>query len=226
MNDTDYEKVAGLSIFQGLASDTIKRLCTPSFLQEFPAGARLLEQGRRAGFLFVLLDGSVEMSATAGDKRTVIEIIHPVGLFILAAVLNDDVHLQSSRTLTPSRVLMIPSAVIRDQMAADAAFMQAVVRELAYAYRRVVRELKSVKLHSGTERLALWVCEQAAFSGSPTNFKLPYEKRTLAAYMGMTPENLSRAFSNLVEHGVTVRSHQIEITDAREFADFCSALRG
>lgn len=225
MNDIDYEKVASVSIFQGLAPDTIKRLCTPSFLQEFPAGARLLEQGRRAGFLFVLLDGSVEMSATAGDKKTVIEIINPVGLFILAAALNDDVHLQSARTLTPSRVLMIPSAVIREEMAADAALMQAVVRELANAYRRVVRELKSVKLYSGTERLASWICQQAHFSVSATNFKLPYEKRTLASYMGMTPENLSRAFSNLAEHGVAVRSQQIEITDAKAFAEYCSMLR-
>lgn len=223
MNEIDHDKISGLSVFRDCAQDTLRRILEPSFLQEFPAGTRLIEQGRKAAFLFVLLDGSVEMISSTSNRVTTVEIINPVGLFILAAVLNDEPYLQSARTLVPSRLLMVPATVVRSLMASDSAFMHSVVRELATAYRRVVKELRAVKLFSGTERLALWVQEQTSCQ-EISLFRLPFEKRTLAAYLGMTPENLSRAFSNLGEYGVKVNHHNIDVVDSRLLGEFCASI--
>ena len=47
--------------------------------------------------------------------------------------------------------------------------------------------------------------------GGEATFSLPHEKRMLASLLGMTPENLSRAFSNLADYGVEVNGPEVSI---------------
>ena len=47
--------------------------------------------------------------------------------------------------------------------------------------------------------------------GRTGTFDLPTEKRLLASLLGMTPENLSRAFAALRPYGVTVNAARVTI---------------
>ncbi|MBC7313322.1 MAG: helix-turn-helix domain-containing protein, partial [Rhizobium sp.] len=102
----------------------------------------------------------------------------------------------------------------------DHDFMKAVVFELASAYRRTVKELKNQKLRSGTERLANWLLREERSQGGEGRLTIPYEKRILAAYLGMTAENLSRGFSALSAHGVNIKGLQVDIVDIGKLADY------
>ena len=148
------------------------------------------------------------------------ELIRPVGAFILAAVLSDQIYLQSARTLTRARILMIPAERVRRWMAQDAAFMRAIVAELARGYRQAIKALKSQKLRTGAERLANWLITHAAEQGTPGQVTLDIEKRVLAARLGMTPENLSRALASLSHYGVRTRGTLIEMKDPGALAGF------
>lgn len=139
-----------------------------------------------------------------------------------AAVLNNDVCLQSAQTLTATRVLMVPAELVREQMSEDPAFMHAVVFELARAYRRLVKELKAQKLRSCAQRLANWIVKESLANDGADVVTIPYEKRILAAYLGMTPENLSRSFANLASHGVHVQASAIRITDKAGLLQFAA----
>ncbi|NML76182.1 cyclic nucleotide-binding domain-containing protein [Rhizobium sp. S-51] len=220
MRAEDTEKLKCLNFFRGVKENTFRRAIAPSFLQSFPAGTILLEENRPADFLYIVLDGLVEMSSSAAGDETVIEILGPVNLFILAAVLNNDICLQSARTLTPARILMIPANLIRELLSEDHDFMKAVVFELASAYRRTIKELKNQKLRSGTERLANWLLREERGQGGEGRLTIPYEKRILAAYLGMTAENLSRGFSALSAHGVQIKGLQVDIVDIGKLSDY------
>lgn len=216
----DIEKLKCLNIFKGVRDSTFERIVAPSFLQSFPAGTILLQENTPADFLYVVLEGLVQMSSSSTDDETVIEILEPVNFFILAAVLNNDVCLQSAKTLTPARLLMIPADLIRALLADDPDFMTAVVFELASAYRRTVKKLKNQKLRTGTERLANWLLREAYSQGGQGHLTIPFEKRVLAAYLGMTAENLSRGFATLSAHGVTIKGLDVQITDLQKLADY------
>jgi CRP/FNR family transcriptional activator FtrB len=54
---------------------------------------------------------------------------------------------------------------------------------------------------------------------------LKMEKRRLASFLGMTPENLSRAFRGLEPYGVTVTGSRIEITDTNDLINFAKPSR-
>jgi len=220
MRQADLDAIRQLEIFRQAAPATTEALVGPSFYQRFPPGVLLVEQNTMQDFLYVLVEGQVEMFASSHGKETVLEIVEPVGLFILAAILNDDVCLQSGRTLKESRVLMIPGNLVREAMTKDLVFMRAVVTDLAKRYRTTIKELKNQKLRNSTQRLANWLLAEATNRNNAQYIDMAFEKRLLASRLGMTPENLSRALATLHQHGVTSDGSRIIFTDKNKLIAF------
>jgi CRP/FNR family transcriptional activator FtrB len=220
MRDTDRELVRGMGLFAGVAPVHFDDLMQASFLQRFPAGTQLITEGDPCDFLHVVVEGCAELYATAADRQTALALVEPVGTFILAAVIKDTYYLMSARTVTRSRILMIPASRVRAVFAADHDFARAVVTELASAFRTMVRLLKDQKLRTGAERLANALLRLHREQGSPKVLTLPIEKRMLASLLGMTPENLSRAFVALAPFGVSVDGPTITIKHAAKLAQF------
>lgn len=220
MRPDDVAAIRDLPLFRETREETFAALIEAGFLQRFPPGVTLIAESDRADFLHIVVEGLVEMFATAAGRETTIELLRPVGIFILAAVLNDQVYLQSARTLKASRILMIPAEKVRASMASDAAFMRAIVFELARAYRTTIRDLKNQKLRTGTERLANWLLRMADEQGGRDQVEIVFEKRTLASLLGMTPENLSRAFATLRRYGVKVKGSQIALAQPHALVEF------
>ncbi|SJZ97370.1 helix-turn-helix domain-containing protein [Consotaella salsifontis] len=220
MRQEDIDRVRALRLFRDVADETFETLLRASFLQRFPRGLTLIRESEPADFLHVVIEGAVEMFAAGNGRETTISLVHPIGAFILAAVLKDQVNLQSARTLEPSQILMIPAVSVRQAMERDPAFMSAIVAELATGYRTVVKDLKNQKLRTGAERLANWLLRQEKERGAGGKVEIDVEKRTLAALLGMTPENLSRALATLKQHGVAVRGAQIEINERDRLVRF------
>jgi CRP/FNR family transcriptional activator FtrB len=136
-----------------------------------------------------------------------------VSTFILAACVCDEPYLMSARTLERSQIVMIPVADVRVALRHDPDFAMAAMRELANGYRTFVRHAKDLKLRSSQERLAAYILHQSRCSGDAATIVLPVEKRHLASYLGMTPENLSRSMKALQDHGVAVQGMRVTIID-------------
>lgn len=216
MRAENRDQVKALDLFREMSDSAFDRLLAGSFLQRFPAHVVLIREGDPADFLHVVVDGSVELFSNWRDRETTMSIARPVSTFILAAVIKDAPYLMSARTLESSNILMIPSQNIRSAMTADGAFGVAMVRELAACFREVVKSQKNLKLRSGIERLASYLVQLNKVQGESGRLALPIEKRLLASFLGMTPENLSRAFATLKEYGVAVDNADIRLSNIRD----------
>jgi CRP/FNR family transcriptional activator FtrB len=212
----DLPVVRDLELFASMEQDCFEELMQAAYLQWFPPRLQLIAEGDPADFLYVVTEGSVELFARGNQRETTIAIFEPVSTFILAAVLKDAAYLMSARTLEPSRILMIPSENIRLVMDKDSAFARAIVRELAIRYRTTIMELKHQKLRTGVERLANYLLREHDKQGARGELTLGVDKRTLASLLGMTPENLSRAFGTLGPYGVEVDGGQIRLSKIRD----------
>jgi len=157
----------------------------------------------------------VELYARSNGRESTMGMVRPIATFILAAVLKDAVHLMSARTAQKSRILMIPSENVREAFQADDNFARAIVLELATCYRIVVKEHKDIKLRTAVERLANRLLRYDRDQGGKSSFELPYDKRTIASLLGMTPENLSRAFNTLKPYGVDVDGSTVHLKDIK-----------
>ena len=110
---------------------------------------------------------------------------------------------------------MIPTRNIQSTMESDLLFARSIVNELANCYRSVIKEHKNLKLRTAVERLANRLIRYHNDQGANGAIEIPHDKRTLASLLGMTPENLSRAFNTLKPYGVRVDGPQIELSDLK-----------
>ncbi|RME63798.1 MAG: transcriptional regulator [Alphaproteobacteria bacterium] len=212
MRAEDESVVRGLNLFADMAPANFAELMHGAYFQRFPPHVQLIAEGDPADFLYVVVDGGVELFARANNREATMAILRPVSTFILAAVLREAVYLMSARTMEASRLLMIPSENIHIMLARDADFARAIVRELATCYRSVIKALKDQKLRTAVERLANYILREHEKQGGDGELHLRSDKRTLAALLGMTPENLSRAFNTLRPYGVAVDGRSVRVS--------------
>lgn len=212
MRPDDLEQIRELPLFRDLSDSHFETLTSGGYVQTFPPQIDLIREGDPADFLHIVFDGRVELYSNWNDRQTVMATITPVSAFILAATLKDAPCLMSARTLEKSRIVLIPSMDVRAVFQDSPSFAHAIVTELADCYRGVVKHVKDLKLRSSVERLANYLLHQHAKAGRSARFELPIEKRRIASYLGMTPENLSRAFRTLEPYGVAVDGQSVTLS--------------
>ncbi len=211
MRSEELTLIRRLPLFASMGEGNFAAILQAAYLQVFPPQVKLFGEGDSADFLHVVVDGCIELFAEANGRETTVMLARPVSAFILAAVLKDAAYLMSARTIEKSRVLLIPSRDIRAAFERDTAFAGALVNELAAAYRAAIKELKSQKLRTSVERLANLLLSLRQSQGGDASVMLPCDKKTLAALLGMAPENLSRAFGTLKNYGVTVNGSEVRL---------------
>lgn len=220
MRIEDESLAAGLPFLRGVADHCVKELLKGAYLQRFPAHVELLTQGQPADFLHIVVEGQVEIFAEYRGRHTTINILGPGECFILAAVFLDKVYLKSARALTPVRLLLLPAAAVRTVFASDPVFAHRLGAELARGYRTLVKEVTNLKLRTSLERLANWILLQSNENGPAASFAFPFDKKTLAAKLGVTPEVLSRNFASLVPYGVIVNGKSVIVKDRSLLENF------
>jgi CRP/FNR family transcriptional regulator, transcriptional activator FtrB len=218
-------QLKALPLFSEMKEENLASLLDAALLQQFPTGVILIREGDHADFLHVLVEGLVEIFTEQNGVEWGISLIHPVSTFILAAVVSDQPYLNSARTLTDSRVLLIPAQRVRDIFDRDVVFARVVARELAQAYRSSVKKLKGYMARSSVERLANWILAEAPRNVAQGTIVVPFDRGTLASHIGTTRENLSRSLALLTEHGVRIRGREIVIDRKEQLEAFARPQR-
>lgn len=212
----------GVPLLQAVAPETRATLLAQAVLHGVAAGTVLFEQGEVPNFQHVVVSGAVQLFGRSSEGREVlIDVVRAPELVIPAAVATGLPYLMQGRVPVPSRFLMIHAAQFRAATARDPALGQAVVGSLAGQFRRMVRQVKNLKLRSSTQRVGCYILALAARQGTPGRAVLPYEKTLVASELGMTRESFSRALAALQADGIAVQAETIAITDPARLAAAC-----
>lgn len=190
-----------------------RKLVAASRTQTFPARSVIFTEGAPAKQLHILLDGLVELYAKAGDREATITLVRPGTPFILAAVVKDAVMLMSARAIERSRILLVPSEAFRRALHEDPALALNVSSELGTGWRTMVKHLRDQKLRSAKQRVAAYLIRLAREQSGNREIRLPVKKRVLASLLGVEPESLSRAFTELRSAGVEIVHNHVEVSD-------------
>lgn len=222
MRPSDLELTRGLPLFADLPSALVDQLTHGAFVQSLPRGAMLCVQGEVPEFLHIILSGRVAlMGQEPGRAETVVEFFETGDVLIAPAVMLEAPYLMSARVVRDSRVLFIQAAQVRRALKEEPAFTYAMAMQLARYWRKLVYQIKQLKLHSSTERLASFLVGQCAEEKGPAALELPEDRKVVAARLGMTPESLSRAFAALRKQGVGGRGRRVTISDLAKLREFC-----
>ena len=217
LNEADAVALRSIHLFKSLSEPSLLALLKSASIKQFPARLVLLAEGERVTTLYTLLQGSIELFSEHHDRRSTIAVIRSIRPFVLASI-TDNTNPVSARTLARSDLLSVPLSVIHQLIDADPAFSRAITYELARELRDLMQDFKSHRLRTSVERLAEWMIRSDQETGSTGTFVIPHDKCTLASYLGMEPESLSRNLASLAEAGVSVRGRQISLNNSAALA--------
>lgn len=218
--------LAGTSLFAGLPRRTLDRLAAGAEVQLHPKETSIFQQGHPPDALHILLDGAVQLLARSDSGReTIVDMLEPVTAFAPAEALTGAPHLTTARVLRPAQVLSIPAVDLRREAAREADLALALTASLSGQVRRMVRQVKNLKLRTSTQRLGCYLLSLAQASGDHGRVMLPYDKRLIAVHLGMTPESLSRALGQLRPYGVEVRGRDVLLNDVAALTEACKPDR-
>jgi CRP/FNR family transcriptional regulator, transcriptional activator FtrB len=172
-------------------------------------------QGTMPKYLHILLEGQVALTSTAADGTTaVVEVVHPVGHFVLASVLAELPYLITARAVARSRLLAVDAAALLELVKRDPSLANSLLRSVSREFRTMVRQVRDLKLRTAAQRLGCYLLARVK-DGEATqaDFRLPFDKSLLAARLGCRQENLSRAFAALRTYGVETHGSRVILHD-------------
>ena len=203
-----------LPILRNLSASKRNRRLKSAVQHNVAPGTVLFEQGETPNFQLVIVCGSARLFGRSADGHEVlIEAVRAPDLVIPAAVLTGAPYLLQARVSEPSRFLMIRASTFREAVASDPALAQVVITDLAKQFRRMVRQIKNLKLRSAIQRVGSYILDLSARQGATDRVQLLCEKNLIASELGITPESFSRALSNLEKSSIRVEGKAIVICD-------------
>jgi len=220
----DRKLLRATALFAPLTPLQFDRIAASIVVHGLPRGALVCRQGERPEFVYIILDGRVALlGEAAGRPETVVEFFDAGDVFIAAAVILDAPLLMSVRVVRDARIALFPAAEFRRLLAQESALALALVRQFAQYWRKLIRQIKDLKLKSAAERVAVFLLALAPAKDGAATVTLPQERKLLAAHIGVTPESLSRAFVALRAVGVGGRGRKVTIDDVARLRAFCGA---
>ena len=139
----------------------------------------------------------------------VIDIVEPPGLLLPAAVVSGAP--MRAQCIEDVRTLMIKADVFRELLPDEPLLAIAIIGCLSDQFRTMVRQIKTLKLRPGPQRVAAYLLALTLRQSNEAEVTLPYEKGLIASQLGMTRESFSRILATLQRDIVHVDGQKVHI---------------
>jgi len=205
----------GLPPFRDLPDDLLEEIDAISDVVVVEHGQEICRQGIIPTHLYYVVEGQVALASTAPDGTTaVVEVVHPLGDFVLASVMVRLPNLQAAHAVTHGRLVAIEAEALREIIERAPMLSLALLTSLSREYRTIVRQVRDLKVRTTAQRLGCYLLALVPDPNAPeATIRLPFEKGLLAGRLGCRQENLSRAFASLRELGVETRGARVTLRD-------------
>lgn len=221
MDESERETIRRMGLFARLPGAVTERILEGSTVQTVDAGTLLFREGDESSAVYVLIGGLVEISKIEGKRECGIMLFTAGDMVMPAAALFDEPYLVSGRVLSPSRILTLDAATLRQLAGQEPALAMHLAQVMGGQWRMAVRNVIDLKCRSAPQRLAAFLLRLVAASPSQDTAELPIRKQRLASRVGMTAETLSRSLQTLADHGLQVRGNRIVVKDLSKIKAFC-----
>lgn len=220
----DMDIIRSTPLLKEMPENDLCRLLDESSLVDLASGKRLFVRGEQASSVYLVLDGGVKIYRDGPDnKQAVIEILTRGELIAEAAIFLGKGYLTSAEIIGDSRLLEIPSKTLMSLLQQNNGLAIQMMEMLSKRQCELVFQIEQIKARSTSQRLGEFLLKLCVEDHGPAALKLPYNKSTIAACLGMKPESLSRAMIKLKNYGVSVKHYDVALSDVAVLKKFCSS---
>lgn len=211
------------AILKNLPAQEVEVIMQMSLIRNVERGTSICIQGEAAHSLFVVLEGWVKTyRVTPSGNEAVIGVFTESGCFGEEAALRDQPYFAGAEAVSDGMILQIDGAFFAQAIESDLSLCQAVLTGSMDQNRALVQHVEQLKSHTGAQRIADFLLSLCKSETGSCTVILPYDKVLIAAWLGMKPESLSRAFRRLIPYGVSIqKTHAVieSIERLSEYAD-------
>lgn len=209
--------VARVPIFQGLTSTEQQEVATFAKPRVVSKGDMLCTAATPISRLFVVHSGLLKISRiTAQGREQIIRTVTPGEVVGERAFLTGEISQEQIVALEDSRICTFEHQDLSTLLAQYPDVGARMLRTLSDRLASVERLLASVTSSDVEARVAAYLLDlPQRFAGNQMVVTLPMAKHEVAAYLGTTPETVSRKLSSLVkQRAISLRSsREIAIVD-------------
>ncbi len=208
--------LANVPLFKELADEELERMAESTQEVRAQRAEILFHRGDPALGFHIIVFGQVKLafSSPRGDEK-VVDLIGPGGSFGEAVMFMERPHVVTAQALGDSLLLYIPREIVFQELERDPRFVRRMIAGLSGRLHRLMSDLESDSLHSGTQRVIgflLGGCDENFASGRTLEVKLPATKGVIASRLSVTQEHFSRILHDLSARGlIEVQGRAIRI---------------
>lgn len=212
-------------LFANVDESTLSRLSADAKIESLHDGDQLFRQGAPVTDLPFVVSGYVKLLRIAPSGRQTLIAIRSDGEMIGEAPTGaDDIHTVSAEAVGATKVLKLPATRFIRLLKESPSLCAAVMQESKDSIGRLMGEIESLKSQNADQRLACFILLLCPPGEDRCRFRLPYDKRLIAARLGVKQETLSRAFAKLRAHGVRTETRNVHVESVSHLADQCQQL--
>lgn len=219
--DSILEAASGAAIFRHVPSENLEPLLQKASLRRLHRGASIYLQGEQAHSLFVVVEGWVKTyRMTPCGNEAVVGVFTNSDSFGEEAALSDQKFLAGAEAVAETKVVQIDARLLSNALTNDLVFCQSMLSGALEHNRCLVQHVEQLKSHTGGQRIAEFLLSLCGDRTGNCTVILPYDKVLIAAWLGMKPESLSRAFRRLKDYGVTIKKDHAIIESVERLSNY------
>lgn len=213
--------------FSALRADQLEALQASARPVVADPGTILPASASGGRVLYVVLEGVIALTRERGHaQRCLVDVCDAPCLMGEVALFDDRSLAVGAVVLQHAVLIELPAAAVLRCLRDNAAAQLRMLGYMSVRLKRLIVQIANLKLMTGPQRLAHFLAALSERRSGPAAWaagtvQLPFEKQTLAALLGMTPESLSRAFRRLDAFGVrNLSGGEIRIPDVEVLRQF------
>jgi CRP/FNR family cyclic AMP-dependent transcriptional regulator len=195
-------------IFCDLSPAALQSFENIKYAMSYPKGAVLFVEGQVPRGIFVLCKGSVKLSVSATNGKTIIVKIAEAGEVLgLAAAVSGKPYEMTAETIEPCQVNFVKRDDFLQFMKDDVEACLKVAEQLSEKYYSACKEVRSLELsHSAVEKLAKLLLEWSSTNGAAakpeTRLTLRLTHEEISQIIGTSRETVTRLFAEMKERQI------------------------
>jgi CRP-like cAMP-binding protein len=204
-----YDILSKCPLFHGIGESELNTMlsCLAGRTMEVPKGEPVFLEGSPARYLGVVLSGTVQVvREDCYGNRSVMTILQPGELFAeVFSLAGLDTMPVSVMAVKDSEVLLLECSRIINYCSDACNFhilmMKNLLQGMAQKNMVLSRKIRYMSQKTTKEKLMAYLSDQAKQQGS-TEFVIPYDRQTLADYLGVERSAMSAEISKLKSSGL------------------------
>ena len=218
--EQELECVSQVPIFQRLSADQLTSVAQVTRPVITKKGGTVFSTGEVSQTLYIVNVGQVRLYHLGEDGREqVLRVLNPGDFIGEIALFTDEIHSSYAEATKDSELCTISRASLTALIKQMPPLSMALLGALADRLKTAERQATLLAIPDALPRLAGYLQEISGHQSGVID--LPMSKQDLAAYLGMTPESLSRKLHQLVKDGVieTIGRRQVKVINTDQLAE-------